>query len=423
MKRAWIGGLLIVALVATLCLGGCGKSGTESGKQETGKILVGTTSRLTGSRAVYGIPECNGARIAAEEINAAGGVEVNGKKYKIELVELDDQNDPTLAFQNVKKLVEVERCQFLIGFGSAPLIMPAMSYIEEKKIPTVVGAAPDEIITATPNPYVFRMRPPTAYTGMASGQFIYNEFGVKTLAVMGCISEVALYKDIVDQTIKGFEAMGGKVTSIQDYKSSQQDMTPQITAALATKPDTLYIVSPIETQAFVFKQVRELGYKGKIFGFSGGNVEQYTRIIPVEQLNGIFDLIPAEINPTDTSINGPAADAFVASYRKTYGGDPPPVSGYLYDTVKVLAEAIKTAGTFEPDAVVKALENLSIPDGLALKWIPVDGKLFDQNHQAYIPNAAFVFQNGQKVVYKLMDSPIAEYSKRLAELRAKNSNK
>jgi len=385
-----------------------------------GKIVIGETEPLTGPIAVYGVPECNATKLAVDEINAAGGLEVNGKKYKIELVQLDDQLNPTLAFQNVKKLVEVHGAQFLIGFTNAAMIMPAMSYIQQKKIPVVVGGAPDEIITATPNPYVFRMRPPTAYTALATGKFIYNEFGVRTMAVIGTVSEQALFKDIAEGTMKGFEAMGGKVTSVQDFKSSQQDMSAQITAALATQPDAIYALAPIESQAFVYKQLRELGYKGKIFGFSGGNVKQFTKICTVDQLEGIFDLIPAEINPTDTSINGPGADAFVENYRKAFGEDPPPVAGYTYDAMKTLAAAIQAAGTLDPDAVVRELENLAVPEGLVLQWVPVDGKLFDSSHQAYIPNAAFVFQGGKKVVYKLMDSPIAEYSKKLAEARASN---
>jgi len=409
LRKIWI----MIAIACTGLLAGCTSSSSGSHT-----IVIGETEPLSGPIAVYGVPQYNSIKLAVKQINDNGGLDVKGQKYQIKLVALDDQFNPTTALSNVKKLVEHEKVQFLVGFVSGSAVMPALPYIEKNKIPTIVGAAPDKSITATPNPYVFHVRPPSDFTGLTSGKFIGNELKVKKMAVVGTTSE-GFFKDLVDGVKQGLESTGGSITTIQGFKVKEQDITSQLTTAIATQPDAIYVAADVESAAFVYKQARELGYKGRLLGFNGGSKAQFEKIVSTTVLEGIHDLIPAEINPSDTSVNGPYVQTFLKQYKQEYNEEATPSTGYGYDLVNILAAAIQAAGSTKADDVVKALNHLQIPQNMTMKWIPVNGNLFDQNNQAYIPNASFIWTNGEKRVYKEMDSPVESYSAELAKIRNK----
>ncbi|MGG2196360.1 MULTISPECIES: ABC transporter substrate-binding protein [Paenibacillus] len=406
--------VMIVALLVSVFAAGCGNSSSSSSEPT---IVIGETEPLSGPLAVYGVPQNNSIKLAVKHINERGGIDVGGKKHRIELVSLDDQFNPTTALSNIKKMVEHEKIQFLVGFMSGSSVMPAFPYIKENKLPTLVGVAPDKAITATNNPYVFHVRPPSDFTGLTSGRFIGEELNVKTMAVVGTTAQ-GFFKDLIEGVQQGLQSTGGSITTVQGFKVGDQDITAQLTAAIATKPDAIYVGADVESAAFVYKQAKELGYKGRLLGFNGGSKAQFEKIVSADVLEGIYDMIPAEINPSDHSINGPYAQTFLDKYKAEYNVEAPPSTGYGYDLMNILAAAIEQAGTTDADAVVKALNEMPVPkEHMTMKWIPVEGKMFDKNNQAYVPNASFVWTGGDKKVHKEMNSPVQEYSEGLAKIR------
>lgn len=406
---------ILMAMAGLMMAGGmAGSAAAQSSNQSSGgTIVIGEDDTLTGPLAVFGVPQNNAIKLAVQQINNHGGLTVAGKKYNLKLIALDDQANSTIAVSNIKKLVDVDHAQFLAGFVGGAFVQPAFPFIEQNKIPTLVGTAADRSITAAGNPYVFHDRVPTDYSGIVSGQFMGKNFHVKRLAILGDFSQQFQW-DLVHGVQKGLQQKGGKVTSIQNIPNTSADATSQITAALATNPDTLYVFSTVDAAAFIVKQARQFGFKGRIIAFSGGSAQQWEKIVPNSMMQGIYQMIPAEIDPATPQINGPYAKQFLSLYQKTYNQQATPNTGYGFDLIEALAAAIKRANSLQPEAVVKALHSIPVPKDTTLKWIPVNGHMFDQNGQAYIPNAVFKFSGQNWKYVEPLPSPVQQYSAGLA---------
>ena len=131
-------------------------------------------------------------------------------------------------------------------------------------------------------------------------------------------------------------------------------------------------------------------------------------------MEGVWDLRPTELTLLSASENG---IAYHKNYTAEYGIAPSPSSPYAYDQTYALKDAIEAAGTVEDTtAVAAALRGLSVPDEVVMQYLPVDGKMFDVNGQAYTSNGAFQWQSGNWVFVQDLPSDAKAYSEFLSTL-------
>ena len=167
--------------------------------------------------------------------------------------------------------------------------------------------------------------------------------------------------------------------------------------------------------AFVYRQAFELGLNVPKYGFTSGSEEQFLRVATSEQMEGIWDLRPTELTLESATQNGLA---YHENYTKRFGVSPSPSSPYAYDQMYVLKHALEAAGTVEDyRAVAKAIRELGVPSEAVMKYIPVDGKMFDSNGQAYTSNGAFQWQSGKWEFVEDLPSDPKAYSEFLTSLR------
>jgi len=376
-------------------------------------LKIGYSDALTGAGAVYGIPQKQAVELAIGQINAAGGVKVGKDDYKLELVVYDDKGDSTEASNVARKLIDRDGVKYLMGYCCSATGGAVASFIGREDVIMLVGTAGARAITAAGNPNVFRTRPPGDYTGAAAGRFIYQQ-GYKRLGVL-TTRDVALFTQYRDAMLDAYKKAGGTVVAVETFGGQDRDMSAQLTKIRSLKPDALFISGYVEQAAFAHRQARELGINVPRFGFSGGSAEQFLRVISSKQMDGAWDLLAVEFN---ADILGPKAKAYDALYRKTYKAPPTPNSAYAYDQVWVLKHALEKAGTVDDlETVEKALHQLPIPQEALLKYIPIDGKMFDAKGQAYISNGAFKWVDGKWVYQQELPSDAAAYSKYLQSVK------
>jgi branched-chain amino acid transport system substrate-binding protein len=179
-------------------------------------------------------------------------------------------------------------------------------------------------------------------------------------------------------------------------------------------PDALLVVGYVEPAAFIYRQAVELGIDVPRFGFTSGSEEQFLRVASDEQMEGVWDLRPTELTLLSTTDNG---IAYHKNYTEKFGTAPSPSSPYAYDQVYALKDALELAGTVDDtEAVAKALRELPIPKEAVMQYLPVDGKLFDANGQAYTSNGAFQWQKGNWVFVQDLPSDPKAYSEFLSSL-------
>lgn len=130
---------------------------------------IGVSDALTGGAAVYGLPQSNAVKLAAEEINAAGGVEVGGDTYMLNVIAYDDKANPTEASNSVRKLLDRDGVKYILGFCCSGATGAVASFIENEDAVMLVGNAAERSITTREIPNLTRTRPPADYTGAAAG--------------------------------------------------------------------------------------------------------------------------------------------------------------------------------------------------------------------------------------------------------------
>lgn len=377
------------------------------------KILsIGVSDALTGGAAVYGLPQANAVKMAAEEINAAGGVKVGSDTYKLDVIAYDDKANPTEASNSVRKLLDRDGVKYILGFCCSGATGAVASFIKNEDAVMLVGNAAERSITTKEIPNLVRTRPPADYTGAAAGTFV-AERGHKRIAVLGAL-EISFYASYVDAFEKEFVKGGGEIITREVFATKDRDMSPQLTKIRELKPDAILVVGYVEPAAFIYRQSVELGLDVARYGFTSGSEEQFLRVATSTQMEGVWDLRPTELTLLSASENG---IAYHKNYSKKYGIAPSPSSPYAYDQTYALKDAIEAAGTVEDTAAVaSALRKLPVPKEAVMQYLPIDNKMFDQNGQAYTSNGAFQWQGGNWVFVQDLPSNPASYSAFLSTL-------
>jgi len=170
---------------------------------------IGVSDALTGGAAVYGLPQANAVKMAAEEINAAGGIKVADDTYMLNVIAYDDKANPTEASNSVRKLLDRDGVRFILGFCCSGATGAVASFIQEEDAVMLVGNAAERSITTREIPNLVRTRPPADYTGAAAGTFVAEQ-GHKKVAVLGAL-DVGFYASYVDAFEKELKKVDGEI--------------------------------------------------------------------------------------------------------------------------------------------------------------------------------------------------------------------
>ncbi|WP_255418676.1 ABC transporter substrate-binding protein [Paracoccus sp. JM45] len=400
-----MGKSLLTCSVAALLLG----TGSLAA-QET--LKIGVADALTGGAAVYGLPQANSVEMAADEINAAGGISVGDETYMLDVIVYDDKANPTEATNAVRKLIDRDGVKYILGFCCSGATGAIASFIGYEDAVMLVGNAAERSITTQGLTNLVRTRPPADYTGAAAGAFVARQ-GHKRVAVLGAL-ETSFYASYVEAFEEEFAKSGGEVIAHEVFASKDRDMSPQLTKIRAMDPDALLVVGYVEPAAFAYRQSTELGMDIPRYGFTSGSEEQFLRVATTEQMEGVWDLRPTELTLQSTT---DAGLAYHEHYLERFGDAPSPSSPYAYDQAWALKHAIEAAGSVDDtEAVAAALRDLKIFPEAVMQYRPVNGKMFDDNGQAYTANGAFQWQDGHWVFVEELPSDPEAYSEFLSSL-------
>jgi len=183
MKKLWYGGfILIVALVLASCGGG----------SKSSVIKVGWVGSLTGDQAVWGESELNTVKMLFEEYNAAGGIEVGGKTYTLEVVGYDNKGDAQETVNVTKRLTGQDKVVAIIGPNASGCAIPMAPILEKAKVPDIATVATNPKVTVQDGkvkPYNFRVCFIDPYQGAVAAGYAYDRLGARTAAVLYDVSD------------------------------------------------------------------------------------------------------------------------------------------------------------------------------------------------------------------------------------------
>jgi branched-chain amino acid transport system substrate-binding protein len=434
-KKARMSLLLLLTLCVVVAFTACSPKKAESGDAASagpdtetsddasagtvsfdGDITIGVNDCLTGAGAVYGLPEVQAMRLAIEEINEAGGVDVNGKKMGLKAIEYDNKSDPNEAVNALRKLIDKDGVKIITGWATTGSTMAAAQMMGGEDAMMMVACAGELSITTQGYPNVQRIRPPGAYTGAPCAEFVYGK-GERKVAVLGQLKD-SMRAQYTDEFTKRFEELGGEISAIETFEDTDKDMYTQLTKIMEQKPDALFIPGFVEPVAFAVSQARELGFEGEIYGFCGGSKEQFLTVLTEEQLDGLYDILPVEGN---VEALGETAKAYNEKYKETYGDYPPPNAIYGYDAIYAIKAGIEAAGTADDVAAIsEAIRSMPVAPGVGMEYLPVDGHMFDGNGQCYTINIAVRWENGERVLVEKLEMDPNDFSSYMSKLTTEN---
>jgi branched-chain amino acid transport system substrate-binding protein len=383
--------LAAATTVAAVTLSACahdgsgGSASAASGGSSGSTFNVGLIASMTGAQAQIGQDSRNGAQLAADEINASGGL----LGHKISLSAEDDASLPSTGVSAAQKLTDSGNLNALLGPDISAVLEAVSPTVARAKIPWIVsGISPKDF--EMKNPWGFGGRP----TDAVNAQIMAN-YAAKTLKVH---STVIIYNldAYAEPTLPSIEqddkAAGVKVVRVQGIQDGATSATSQVEAAVNSGAQSIEFWGLLPEAALTLKTVKSLGFKGPVFGAN------------------------ALVNATTLQLAGPAADGaiaattfvptnpapqiqnFVTKYKAQYHAAPDDHGALYYDMMNLLAAAVKKAGSTDPDKIRAALAGL--------KYNGVDGPISFSSAGADVAPSGVIAQaqNGQAKVVQFLNA-------------------
>ena len=369
--------------VAAVALG----AGAVPGASAQEPIRIGVVGPHTGPAAYDGQSTLIGAQVAAQEINAAGGL-LGGRK--IEIVAADSRGIPAEAVSAYRKVVIQDKAVGVDCCWFSSSTIAALPTMDELKIPTTNGVSFLPDAKETKLTWLFKL----AHTPRMESRFVdywVNKLGVKRVAFLARNDDWGRATSGVYQA--RLKELGGTVLSADFYTPGEKDFYSYLTKIKALNPEGVNVVDVSAPAATQVKQMAELGLKAAPIGSDGQITDAYIKLA-----GKAGEGTPLVVR-YGTNIDTPRNKAFVAAFRaRRNGEDPDQYAQGGYDSVYIQAEAIKRAGSTDPEKMREAIartDYVSIA-GSALR--------FDARQQATPKIYVSVVRDGKRVIVEEIDT-------------------
>ncbi|WP_029005111.1 ABC transporter substrate-binding protein [Azorhizobium doebereinerae] len=311
-------------------------------------IKIGVNEPLTGPFAASGTYVVNGAKIAADEINAKGGI--GGKK--IELVIEDNKSNPTEAAAVAEKLITSDKTPVMMGAWGSSLTLAVMPKLMDYEVPMLVETSSSGKITTSGNPYVFRISPPSSLEAELFAPKV-DKLGLKK------VDFLVINNDWGRGAALDFGAMlkskGVEVGLVETMDQAAQDMSAQLAKIKASDSDTIVITTAVDQLTLIFKQMAALGLKKRVITTGGSQNPDQIIAQAGAAADGTLHLTTfLPWDPAKTP-NPEATAYFLGEWKKRgfeFAGATESFRGY--DGIRAIAAAIEKAGSTDPKAIQKA---------------------------------------------------------------------
>lgn len=380
--RAWLALVPVLALVAAACGGGgvegdnggaaAGASSTTSGATTEGEpIKIGMPTTLSGSIALFGEANRDGAQLAVDELNEAGGV----LGRPLELIVQDDQAKPEVAAQLARDMIISEDVSVLLSGVSSAAALAVTEVSNERKVPFIAHTANTEALTVEQfQPYVVSVVPNTGMEARAQGVDLADseferwatiapnyEFGQRQTATF--VETIQKENPAVEIVEQQFPELG------------ESDYQPFITSVLSADPDAVY--SPLYAGDLVTftQQAANLGFFDEVYFTALYETDALQALGDQYDLAGIraYSRCPFTVDTEQMS-------AFVKTYDERFGKVPSDWACMAYDAVNLWAEVVEDVGDLDADRFSETVE------GFEFTSLRGEATIRAIDHQASVPS-------------------------------------
>jgi len=366
--------VIAVLLIAAALIAGCSQQQTA-----TSVIKVGVIASLTGPASNVGTSMWQSAQVAADKINADGGITLkDGSKAQLKLIVGDDESTATGGQKAATKLITEDKVDILVGGYSSAVTSAYEQTIADNKIPFIVTGASSPIIThrtdGIDTSYIFHHCPTTDAYGQYTTAFIDQVVRLAVNKNTSASADRPLRLALIYQGTafgKGVQAavnstitknnLNIQLVSQQSYTMGDSDFRTQLTAIKAANPDAVYLAAfPNEGAPIITQARRDIGLNTIFLNVENNDNAQFYKDLGQY---GEGAIIESRFSPY-TAPAGAVADAqaaFKQAYFVKFNTYPDMMGASTYDGIFIAAKAIGNAGTTDKAAVKQALVDLKMP--------------------------------------------------------------
>jgi branched-chain amino acid transport system substrate-binding protein len=388
MKNGKKVALLVVMLFILGIAAGCGGGGgtSQTGEKAGDDIKVGINVELSGGVASYGTNARDGAILAIEEINKAGGV----LDKKIKPIERDCKSIADEAM-SVSAALMGEKIVAQIGpltsgdvAGSTPVMM-------ENKVPLIAPAATAANVTVDDKTgktrdYIFRVCFIDPFQGTLMAQFATDNLEAKK-AVIYCDNSSDYGKGLAQYFEKTFTENGGTILAKEGFVKDDRDFRAALTKIKGLNPDFIYVPGYYQEVAPLIKQARELGITVPMGGCDGWDSPDMVSVAGPSALNKTYFTNHYSSQDTD-----PQVVKFVEAFKAKYNKEPDAFAALGYDSVQIMVQGLKDAGEADSVKLTEALAKIK-------DFAGITGKMsIDDQHNPVKAGVILEFKDGKQVM-------------------------
>ena len=330
---------------------------TASGatQQFAGTILIGMSDSLTGSLAKEGNLALNGAKLAIDQINKAGGVDVGGKKYQFALKYYDDESKSATTVNLIDKLITQDKVQFLLSPYSSGQVEAGAPIAEKYKVIMMNhGGAADSLFTHGYK-YMFTIGTPASlYLASTIDMLGTLNPPVKKIALIG--ANDVFSAAVLDGASKYAKSKGFDVVIDQHYPPATKDISTLLTQVKQAGADVLLGSGHFEDAILTVRQAKQLDLNVKVMGFTvGPSTPDFVQSLGKDAEYVLDPDSWVALQKTASDDVFKSSTNYAQLYKAAYGDVPDYHSSQASACVTTLAKAIETAGSTDTEKVRTAL--------------------------------------------------------------------
>ncbi len=348
-------------------------TGDGAAPADADTILFGEVGSLTGAQATFGISTKNGIQMAIDEVNAGGGITIDGKAKKVAVRVYDDQGKPEEAANAVSRLINQDKVTVILGEVASSNSLAMAPKAQAAKVPMITPSSTNPKVTEVGD-FIFRVCFIDPFQGTVMAKFATETLKAKNVAILkdnksdyslglaqfftetftklgGTIPDVRFFPVSAK--------LGGNIVAEEAYSQGDTDFRGQLTAIKGKNPEAIYVPGYYTDVGVVARQARELGLKVPLMGGDGWESEKLYELGGSAIDGSYFS------NHYSTDDPNPRVQAFIKNYEAKYGGKPDSLGALGYDAAMVAVEAIKRAGSTDGQKVRDELAKTSGHPGIA----------------------------------------------------------
>ncbi len=355
-----------LALAGALALLGCREQSADT-------VRIGVNAEITGDMPAVGASCRKAAELAANEVNAAGGILLDGKPCRVVLCVEDNAGKPDQSAAAVQKLISEDEVVAIVGPNASRYAIPAAEVAESSRTVLITpwSTNPKTTLDArsgSPKRYVFRSCFIDPFQGRLLAAFAFDSLGAKTAAVLYDIAS-DYNKGIAEIFAAAFAEKGGRVVAMETYTNPDRDFSAQLTKIKQTNPEIVFLPNYYSEVPLQIEQARRLGISAPFLGSDSWGSSDLVKLGGAQVEGCCFSTHYA---PDRAS---PVARKFIAAFTAAYGSAPDDVAALTYDAFGLLFQALSRAGRADREALRDALAGTPSFEGVTgtMRFAPGSG--------------------------------------------------